>query len=128
MNNDKTPSGAWRQRFTLAKCLTWPMDEWDDVPLVSGIALEREARESTAQRWLALRGVTNSSPDAVEVRSEALTGSGLLIALNAPTTKFLEWFRRSEWSLRGTTDDTDRDAWAWAVVDRARTAVARMGE
>lgn len=114
--------------LTLTEALTLPPDLWVDV-LAGDLRMTPTTWAAVGDAWAWLLGCTESTdPEELHaVRCEALNDGELTIALCSPMPAFLEWFRRSEWEFFASGAEAEDDDWAWALMERVKAEISRMG-
>ena len=116
-----------RQRLTLNEALLMEPDHWDDL-CREWLIVDAATLEATVQRWVWLRGRSAGDADEQAVRHECSADAGLLVALNLPAAEFVHYWRQAEWHhFCAAQEQGDSDAWAWALLDRARAGAASLG-
>lgn len=115
-------------RFTVPQALCLNHNDWQHLS-TANLVFDLATRDETAKRWVWLLGLDPASEQAASARHEATSDAELFLALNLPAAEFVTWFRLDEWwnfdAAQGQEEDAD--AWAWALLDRARAAVRSMG-
>ena len=113
-------------KITLADAVMRACDCTDELSALQFTTTACE-RKATARQWVHLTGAaTNTRREAI-AGSEALEDGELFLRLNMPARMFVDWFRREDWEHFALSDATGGDAWAWAVMERARAMCAAMG-
>lgn len=120
------PTETQERLVTLAQATKLEREEWEYLG-TADLLIDAQDRERTAALWLWLRGINEGDAEAERARHEVLSDAGLMVALNLPAVRFLEWFRHADWDCFDETDETGCDAWAWGLMDRARMGIERMG-
>lgn len=111
--------------LTLTEALSLPPGLWVDV-LANDLHLPPTTWAAVADAWVWLLGCTDPE-EITAARSEVFSDGELTIALCAPMTAFLAWFRRSEWTFFASGAEAESDGWAWALMERVKAEMSRMG-
>lgn len=111
--------------LTLTEALTLPPDLWVDVH-ANDLHLPPTTWAAVADAWVWLLGCTDPE-ETTAARSEVFSDGELTIALCAPMTAFLQWFRRSEWEVYARGAEAETDEWAWQLMERVKAEISRMG-
>lgn len=111
--------------LTLTEALALPPELWVDV-FANDLHLSPTMWGAVAEAWVWLLGCTDPE-EVTTARSEVFSDGELTIALCAPLTAFLEWFRRSEWQEFAHGAEAESDEWAWQLMERVKAEISRMG-
>lgn len=113
-------------KLTLADAVMLDPAQLEGLP-ARELDLSADERKATSRLWVHLTGAATDTRLEAIAGIEALEDGELFVMLNAPARTFVGWFRREDWEHFALSDATGGDAWAWAVMERARAMCAAMG-
>ena len=109
--------------LSIPQALLLDTEDWNELGSAD-LTLTDAERDRVCRLWLHLRGIEDpASPEGVLAWREVRNDSPLILALSAPGSGFLNWFRVQTWEDFNASDETGSVEWAWGVLDRARALI-----